>query len=206
MKKLIGMILALVMVFSLSVTAMAAEGSWDGTTQTGTTQDVSATYNTGSEISWGDTIYSVTIAWEAVGTITYNAGNGVVYQWDAANTKYIIKNEATEGAWNLTNGNESGKEFVGMIITVTNKSNANVSATVTATPNATLGVTGSVEGETTRNINSAAPANPNAENLTGSAQSEIFNYKITAIANEPTAPAQGETTVTVTTITVNLSK
>lgn len=201
MKKMLCMILALAMVFSLSVSAMAA----DITTTGDTSKNVTATYTAGSETSWGDTIYSVNISWETVGSIAYTAGNGVVYTWDATNTEYKVTAEATEGDWVLTAGADTGKEFTGMIVTVTNSSNAKVTATVTANDVSELGVTGGIEGDATRTISSAAPAEPSATNLNGDAVAERFDYKITDIANAPTAPS-GNNTITVATITVTLGK
>lgn len=85
MKKFLGVILALVMVFSLSVTAMAAEGSWDGTSHTGNEQDVTANYTAGTTSVVN--VCKVTIAW-TVTNGSKTVGN-VAYTWDAETHKYV---------------------------------------------------------------------------------------------------------------------
>ncbi len=107
MKKLISLLLALTFVLSLSTTAFAA--TLDNTGESDTA-DVTATYVAGQSAG---TVYSVDVAWEGL-TFTYNgAAEGT---WDPATHSY---NGSTEAGWAEGNGT----------ITVTNHSNAAITAT-----------------------------------------------------------------------------
>lgn len=106
MKKIISLILALVMVMSLSVTAFAAEGVTNGGTDTA---DVKGTYSSTATV----TVYSVDIAWEGL-NFTYNgAFEGT---WNPKTHEY---ENATVAGWAAGNGT----------ITVTNHSNTEITAT-----------------------------------------------------------------------------
>ncbi len=110
MKKLLSLILALALVLSLSVTAFAAEGVSNGGTDSA---DVKGTYSTEATV----TVYSVDIAWSGL-EFTYNGafeGN-----WNPENHEY---EDATAAGWAAGNGT----------ITVTNHSNAAITATPTYT-------------------------------------------------------------------------
>lgn len=120
MKKLIGMILALVMVFSLSMTAMAADVD-AGDISGGTSQNVTATYEgtTAGEIA---TVYYVNIAWAAGENTLKYTNNQATYAWDAEQCKYVVANagDVAQNGW-------SGSAVY--TVTVTNKSNATIYAT-----------------------------------------------------------------------------
>lgn len=106
MKKIVSMILALVMIMSLSVTAFAAEGVTNGGTDT---SDVKGTYSSTATV----TVYSVDIAWDGL-SFTYNGafeGN-----WNPKTHEY---EDATAAGWAAGNGT----------ITVTNHSNTAITAT-----------------------------------------------------------------------------
>jgi len=106
MKKVISLILALVMIMSLSVTAFAAEGVTNGGTDT---SDVKGTYSSTATV----TVYSVDIAWEGL-SFTYNgAFEGT---WNPESHEY---ENATAAGWAAGNGT----------ITVTNHSNTEITAT-----------------------------------------------------------------------------
>lgn len=110
MKKIVSMILALVMIMSLSVTAFAAEGVTNGGTDT---SDVKGTYSSTATV----TVYSVDIAWDGL-SFTYNGafeGN-----WNPRTHEY---EDATAAGWAAGNGT----------ITVTNHSNTAITATPTYT-------------------------------------------------------------------------
>ena len=113
MKKLLSLILALALVMSMGITAFAAEGDQDGV-QTGSySADVTGSVTTGGN---GEAVYSVDIKWSGL-SFTYNGGSKV---WDAENQKYNITSTDAEG-WEESNGK----------ITVTNHSNAAITATPT---------------------------------------------------------------------------
>jgi len=108
MKKIISLIMALVMIMSLSVTAFAAEGVGNGGTDSA---DVKGTYK-GTAAS---TVYSVDISWSGL-EFTYNgAYEG---EWNPDTHSY---DNATEAGWAEGNGT----------ITVTNHSNTAITAVPT---------------------------------------------------------------------------
>lgn len=197
MKKLIGMILALVMVFSLSVTAMAAEGSWDGTSHTGNEQNVTATYEEGTPTQPA-AVYSVKIEWSTP-TITYTK-NADTYQWNPTKLQYE-KTVGTDGTW--TNNNTT-------TVTVKNRSDAVVYASVEYTDedgdNATSSATWKI-GEDAYNqgekeqIGSAAVSNSSAilytdTSTTGSEQTCVFTGTITVTGSIDVTGQIGTITVT----------
>ena len=128
MKKIFAAIIALAMVFSLSVTAFAAEGSDTGI-QPGESSSIDVTAKTESDTST-ETKYSVDITWESM-TFTYTEKGTKV--WDPATHTYST--DTTGSGWDKTTAE----------ITVTNHSNAEVTATVTyAEADQSSGITGTI--------------------------------------------------------------
>ena len=120
MKKFLGVILALAMVFSLSVTAMAAnleDSEIDGSK----TQNVTATYEgtTAGEIA---KVYYVRIEWAAGENTLKYTNHQATYTWDAAECKYVASNAGAvaQNGW-------SGSAIY--TVTVTNQSNDTIYAT-----------------------------------------------------------------------------
>ena len=122
MKKTLALLLTLAMVLSLAIVPAAATTTNNITTIGGTaTHDVTATYKTSSSGSTGGgTVYSVDITWGDM-AFTYTAGSAGT--WDP-NTHSVTG--GTSGAWtpDTSDGNK---------ITVTNHSNARITATLTYT-------------------------------------------------------------------------
>lgn len=126
MKKVITLILALSLVFALSVTAFAADGSntHDGRTDPptfpGSGDDIyiGATYTHLPDQA--PTVYYVTVEWTQTGSITYENGY-TVYKWnpDGANQMTYTVDRAVAPKWTIGEGTK-------VEVTVTNKSNAAV--------------------------------------------------------------------------------
>lgn len=83
MKKILSMILVLAM--AMTMTAFAAEGSWNGTEYNGNTADVTATYADGTTSVVN--VCRVVISW-SVTNGSKTEGN-VAYTWDANLHKYV---------------------------------------------------------------------------------------------------------------------
>lgn len=133
MKKVISLLLVVVLAFSLSVTALAVDV--DNNSQT-----VGATYVPGTvQIVGADgtvstaTVYSVNLTWTAIANVSYDGGKDAYY-WDASALEYKKHDTASEAAdWT--------KDETSCTITVTNSSNAAVTATAAFTPAADIGAT-----------------------------------------------------------------
>lgn len=114
MKKTISILLALVLVLSLSVPAFAEPyTTGSGTT---TSEDVTATFVDGSTGEVAKSYY-VNVSWEVSSSLTYTAGDTTL-TWNAEEMQYESSTE--EGTW-------TGEATVK--VTITNKSNAAISAT-----------------------------------------------------------------------------
>ena len=211
MKKIMSLVLALALVLSMGVTVFAA-GNSGSTTVTDPTNtehnsesiDVTAGY-TAPKYSTGATVYHVVVAWEKTGTITY-AGNQYYYDWkvDENNFGYVKDEEnSTEAGWTVDNAK--------VAITVTNKSNAAITATCSAPAAKTdTGVTG-IEGHygdgtaqtAELNLESAAPAtvgpDTTEDQLKGSAKEGKATYTITGVNG-----AISQDNVVIGTITVSI--
>ena len=130
MKKIFAAIIALTMVFSLSVAAFAVEGADTGY-KPGEDQSIDVTAKTETSSST-ETVYSVDITWESM-TFTYVESGTKV--WDPGTHTYST---TTTGRWDKTEAK----------VTVTNHSNAEVTATVSYTAVEGTGITGSVANGT----------------------------------------------------------
>lgn len=127
MKKIVSCLLCLVLAMSMSVTAFAAEGSVTKEETGSQNIDVTAKYTVSSG---SDTTYSVDIQWESM-TFTYTESS--TKTWNPSPHTYSTTTGT--GAWDKTEAK----------ITVTNHSNASVTAAVTYTPVDGTGVTGTIE-------------------------------------------------------------
>ena len=184
------LVLALALVLSMGVTVFAAEnsGSTIVTDPTDTEHnsesiDVTAGY-TAAKYDTGATVYHVVVAWEKTGTITY-AGNQYYYDWkvDDNNFGYVKNDEkSTDAGWTVKNAT--------VAITVTNKSNAAITATCGA-PAVAIGTVTGIAGhygtdesatEAKLDLESAAPTitGPN-DGLTGTEQKASATYTITSV-------------------------
>ena len=108
MKKLVSMLVAAALVCTMSTTAFAADQ--DGVNTGSYSADVKGTYQASSS---GAVVYSVDIAWTDMSFTYTGAGEGT---WDPETHQY---SGSSEGAWTASNDS----------ITVTNHSNAPVTAT-----------------------------------------------------------------------------
>lgn len=115
MKKALTLALAFVMLLSMSVGVAAA-----GPTVSNGTQTVDATYVPGSVSSTG-TVYFVQLDWTSLNNLVYSEGS-TTYRWDGDN--YVV-DSSSAAAW-------SGGGFVA---TITNKSNADITATASYVDN-----------------------------------------------------------------------
>ena len=120
MKKIASLILALVLIVSMDTTAFAAEP--------GDSENIDVTGKYNSTVT-EETVYSVDITWENM-TFTYSETTEKV--WNAADHSYTT---TTTGAWDKTSAS----------ITITNHSNAAVTATVAYAAIANTGVTGTLD-------------------------------------------------------------
>lgn len=133
MKKTLALILTLAMVLSLAIVPAAAATTRNNIDRIGgtATHDVTATYKTSSSGSTGgSTVYSVDITWGDM-AFTYTAGSAGT--WNPATHRVT---GGTGGAWapDTSDGNK---------ITVTNHSNAEVTASLTYTAETAFsGITG----------------------------------------------------------------
>ena len=214
MKKIMSLVLALALVLSMGVTVFAAgdSGSITVTDPTDTEHnsksiDVTAGY-TAAKYDTGATVYHVVVAWEKTGTITY-AGNQYYYDWkvDDNNFGYVKNDEkSTDAGWTVKNAT--------VAITVTNKSNAAITATCGApVAKNDTGVAG-IEGHygdgteqttATLELNSAAPAtvgpDTTEDQLKGTAKEGKATYTITDVKG-----AISQTDIVIGTISVTIAK
>lgn len=119
MKKAISMILALVLVLSMSTTAFAAESG-----------DIKVTYSQPP----AQVVTIVDITW---GSLEFNYSSGDTKVWNPDTLQYDIIPGEGDGTWTPKNEN-------GDTVTVTNHSNTGLEVTVTYTPAEENGVAGSV--------------------------------------------------------------
>ena len=192
MKKTLSILLSIVLMFALAIPVFAAEETsvTDLPANPAPNHDVTATYTPGQNVS-GGTVYHVTVAWDIQSDLTYTQGN-TTYTWNTDSTKYE-KGEPAEDKW-------SGKATV--TITVTNRSNA----AITATPSwqAAAGIDVTCDEGTAVNVPSAATGT----DLTAAepmVQGEAKSDTITATVNTPTGGSISANNAVVGTITVNIA-
>lgn len=204
MKKVISFILALTMVFALSVSAFAAavpdETTYETTPQTNS-KDVKAAYEAAKNEA--ARVYYFTIKWEANETndLKFTGAQGV-YKWSGSEMKYTKDASSTEDKWTGSAGYK---------ITVTNQSNASIFATTAATNDLNLTLSSDKwtnEEFTTADAGLVTTGENgitlyNTENA-GSEQAKSITYTYTA-NDTASAPAYtAESTITVGTITVTV--
>lgn len=206
MKKIMSLVLALALVLSMGVTVFAAESTNPTTVKSEdidnnqTNIDVTAGYEKPS-YTVASTVYHVVIGWKQSGTITYTDAKNV-YNWTVSendNGKYVKdETKSTEAKWTVSDA--------AVEITVTNKSNAAITATCGApavTGNVT-GVTGQYDAASngTLNLASAAPAESELPTkLEGTERTATATYTITDVKGS----INGDKT-TIATISVTIAK
>lgn len=206
MKKIMSLVLALALVLSMGVTVFAAENSGSttvtdpaDTAHNSESIDVTAGY-TASSYDTSKKVYHVVVAWQKTGTIKY-VGDKFTYIWNPEtgdNGAYTKTGDAAH--WEVSADAK-------VAITVTNKSNAAITATCGAPATAIDTVTGIVGhyGEGTEqiaelNLESAAPkiTGPN-DGLSGTEQKASAIYTITGVNG-----AISQDNVVIGTITVSI--
>lgn len=163
MKKALSMILVLTMVLALALPAMAAETEIKPTEGASST-DVKATYNAPKDKISGK-IYTATIGWTAekvTGDALTFTGATTAYVWNPATMKYE-KKDNVEGKSAPAKWTGSA----GYVVTVTNKSNAEIAYNVTATNTYNLTLTGSDTDKTTFTTIDNPVSGINDENVAG---------------------------------------
>lgn len=188
MKKVLSLIAALSLTLSMSATVFAAEETGPAIKDLPNGQNISitATYEKGKEIV--ETTYHVTVSWEQTGTLVYNE-DGDNLSW---NTNDLIYNRTpvSTGKWDVGTGDNAPK----VNITVTNRSNAQVLASITKVE----GVGGiTVKGNKSEDVIVASAAKGLDEK--GALQTGKLTYEITGVTGKITGKTQ------IATLTVGLS-
>ena len=183
MKKVLSLIAALSLTLSMSATVFAADNDPIKDVNTGNTKDISITaqYEKGTDKI--PTVYHVTVSWNQTGTLTYTVGSDT-YDWQTDSLTYK-KTEGT-GKWECADAKVN--------ITVTNRSNAAVNASIAEVKaQGSLTVTGNAS-ELVK-VNSAAKEDLNAP---GGEQKGYLTYTITGVTGEITEKS------TIATLTVKI--
>lgn len=188
MKKVLSLIAALSLTLSMSATVFAAEGTGTAIEDLSKGQDISITaaYEKGQDNI--PTVYHVTVSWEQTGTLVYKE-NSDTYTWNPGSLGYTHTAD-NGGDWSLGEGDNAPK----VNITVTNRSNAQVYASITKVE----GVGGiTVKGKTSDGVTVASAAK--GLNEQGELQTETLTYEITGVTGKITGKTQ------IATLTVGLS-
>ncbi len=190
MKKVLSLIAALSLTLSMSATVFAAEetGPAIGDVTKNNTQDISITaqYEKGADKI--PTVYHVTVSWNQTGTLVYNE-DGDNLSWNPGNLTYT-RTPVSTGEWNVGTGDAAPK----VNITVTNKSNAAVNASIAEVKaQDSLTVTGNAS-ELVK-VDSAAKEDLNAP---GEEQKGYLTYTITNVEGAITSADTKIATLTVT--------
>lgn len=188
MKKVLSLIAALSLTLSMSATVFAAEETGPAIKDLPNGQNISitATYEKGKEIV--ETTYHVTVSWEQTGTLVYKE-NSDTYTWNPDSLDYTHDID-NGGDWSLGKGDNAPK----VKITVTNRSNAQVYASITKVE----GVGGiTVDGNQSEGVivDSAAKG----LDVKGEQQTKTLTYEITGVTGKITGKTQ------IATLTVGLS-
>lgn len=151
MKKIMSLVLALALVLSMGVTAFAANVTVGNGTDTipenSNTVNVTANYVEGENVSAG-TKYLVNVSWNVNGTLTYK-DKTKTYTWNTNDMQYQLTDTAETGTW-------TGDATVDL--TVTNKSNADISVQCSDVKKAAgLNMTAQFDKQTF-DVKTAAPA------------------------------------------------
>ena len=188
MKKVLSLIAALSLTLSMSATVFAAEETGPAIKGLPNGQNISitATYEKGKEIV--ETTYHVTVSWEQTGTLVYKE-NSDTYTWNPDSLDYTHDVD-NGGDWSLGKGDNAPK----VKITVTNRSNAQVYASIT-TVEGVDGIT--VNGKASGGVIVASAAK--GLNEQGELQTETLTYEITGVTGKITGKTQ------IATLTVGLS-
>ena len=198
MKKIMSLVLALTLVLSMGVTVFAAESTNPTTVKSedidnnNTNIEVTAGYTAPTHTSAGEA-YHVVISWEKGGNLSYTDAT-YEYTWkpeSGANGAYT-KAEKTPAKWNF--------DGAYVKITVTNKSNADITATcgdITGKNGVTVTGAYGTEGKTLE-LESAAP-----KTITDLNGHEVTKSTTCTINNVSGAISQND--IVVATISVTIS-
>ena len=205
MKKALSMILVLTMVLALALPAMAVD--LEPSNGASKTQDVNATFTGKTETP--TVCYYVTITWAAdnSNTLAYTGKQGT-YTWSGENMKYTDTTpDSAQAKWT---GAATYK------VTVSNRSNADVSASVVASETK-YGITVSKTGDTIATLGRADDKLKDNIDKAAKDQTEgtatnletTYTYSTASATGDPTADAQtgtdGNKYVQIGTITVTIS-
>lgn len=188
MKKVLSLIAALSLTLSMSATVFAAEETGPAIDDLSKGQDISITaaYEKGQDNI--PTVYHVTVSWEQTGTLVYKEKSDT-YTWNPGSLDYTHTAD-NGGDWSLGEGDNAPK----VNITVTNRSNAQVYASITKVE----GVGGiTVDGKASVGVIVASAAK--GLNEEGELQTETLTYEITGVTGKITGKTQ------IATLTVGLS-
>lgn len=192
MKKIMSLVLALALVLSMGVTAFAANVTVGNGTDTipanSNTVNVTAKYVAGENVSAG-TKYLVNVSWNVSGTLTYK-DKTKTYTWNTTDMHYEHTDTAEAGTW-------SGDATVDL--TVTNKSNADISVQCSNVTMATgLNMTAQFDNQTF-DVKTAAPTDV-SDTSVQKAVPVTATLSISGVSGEITAE---NTTVASFTVTIS---
>ena len=188
MKKVLSLIAALSLTLSMSATVFAAEETGPAIEDLSKGQDISITaaYEKGQDNI--PTVYHVTVSWNQTGTLVYKEKSDT-YTWNPGSLDYTHTAD-NGGDWSLGEGDNAPK----VNITVTNRSNAQVYASITKVE----GVNGiTVDGNQSEGVIVASAAK--GLNEKGELQTKTLTYEITGVTGKITGKTQ------IATLTVGLS-
>lgn len=186
MKKFLSLVLAAMMVLALSVTAFAADETFDSVPNSSAKGSINADY-VGKETTQTINKYMVTINWNQTGTLRYK-DDALVYTWNTTDLKYDVDGKA---GWTVTEAK--------VAIEVINKSDLPVKATCEA-PVFNTGLTVEGEYDGGNNVLNLPSAAINGLTGTGAPQTLSATYKINSVAGAISAAGEiGKITVTLAT-------